>query len=395
MKLKILRLFLSIVLLSGLTACFDKDSDENTGDSQSKDNTEVVESDQEAEEDIDDLFAEVKNNSPTHERIKAFEDIAMHYYWYGGDLNVAEEEIFKGITLHGDYDVVEEAFQQASVLDPYDQDLKYSLASAHILQKEISKALDTYEEILNFDEDHFEAQLMHAIYSKVEGNKEDFESGFKKLEDINRTKAKEYEKRVDLVEDTKDVTLETEVSDDLAKENHAFVVLGYALSEEGEMEDTLIERLKVAKEAAEEYPDSKIIVSGGVPKEGNTEAGLMYDWLVEEGIDKERIFKEDMATDTVENALFSMDIAKDEEVKDITVISSTAHMRRALVIFNEVSEMMEKKGDPATNRHITNTVYMDFENEEEVENVSEDEELVIYRDLIRATGIWQFPGLQR
>src|SRR5690625_1036752 len=102
-----------------------------------------------------------------------------------------------------------------------------------------------------------------------------------------------------------------------------------------------------------------------------------------------------MATDTVENALFSMDIARNEEVKDITVISSATHMRRALVIFNEVSQMMEKKGDPSTDRHITNTVYMDFENDEEMNKVSKDEELVIYRDLIRATGIWQFPGLQR
>jgi len=395
MKLKILQLFLSILLLSGLVACTENEPDEDTGDSKSQDNTEIVENEPETEDDIDDLFAEVKNNSPTSERIKALEDIAMHYYWYGGDLKVAEEEIFKGITLHGDYDVVEEAFQQAAHLDPYDQELKYSLASAHILQKEISEALGVYEQILKFEESHFEAQLMHAIYSKVEGNKEGFESGFKKLEDINSTRAREYEKRVDLVENIKDAKLETEVPDDLAKKNHAFVVLGYALSEEGEMEETLIERLEVAKKAAKKYPDSKIIVSGGVPKKGNTEAGLMYDWLVEEGIDKKRIFKEDMATDTVENALFSMDIARNEEVKDITVISSATHMRRALVIFNEVSQMMEKKGDPSTDRHITNTVYMDFENDEEMNKVSKDEELVIYRDLIRATGIWQFPGLQR
>src|SRR5699024_5553416 len=186
--------------------------------------------------------------------------------------------------------------------EPYDTDLKYALASTQILQKKIPEALKTYEEILNFNEDHFNAQLMHAIYSKVEGNEESFQLGFNRLEEINGSKAKEYKEKVDFVETIKDVNLETKVPEDIEQNNHAFVVLGYALSEEGEMEETLLERLKIAKEAAEAYPDSKIIVTGGVPKQGITEADVMFDWLVENGIDEERIVKEDRATDTVENA---------------------------------------------------------------------------------------------
>src|SRR5699024_12353135 len=112
MKLKILQLFLSILLLSGLVACTENEPDEDTGDSKSQDNTEIVENEPETEDDIDDLFAEVKNNSPTSERIKALEDIAMHYYWYGGDLKVAEEEIFKGITLHEIKIMMEEEFKK-------------------------------------------------------------------------------------------------------------------------------------------------------------------------------------------------------------------------------------------------------------------------------------------
>ncbi|MBM7599138.1 tetratricopeptide (TPR) repeat protein [Virgibacillus halotolerans] len=396
MKTKILHLLLVLFLMAGLAACDNVNpgsSEDGQTASKGDHNTESVEESDE-EQDVDDLFNKVKNNSPTSERIQALKDIAMHFYWYGGDLKVAEEEVFKGITLHGDYDVVEEAFKQAAVIEPHDVDLKYALASTQILQKEVPEALNTYEEMMNEDENHFDATLMHGIYSMVEGDDQRYKADFDQLDKIDETKAKEYRDRVDLVDEMKGVTLETEVPDDLKEEDHAFIVLGYALSEDGKMEDTLIERLKVAKEAAEAYPDSKIIVTGGVPKKGITEADVMFDWLVENGIAKERIIKEDMATDTIETGLFSMNIVKEKQLKDVTLITSASHMRRALVVFNEMNHLLEKQGDD-TERDINNIVYMDFDDEDEVKEVSQDEELVIYRDLVRASGIWQFPGMQR
>jgi hypothetical protein len=46
-------------------------------------------------------------------------------------------------------------------------------------------------------------------------------------------------------------------------------------------------------------------------------------------------------------------------------------------------------------RNFTNVVYLDYPSLEEAHKVSKDEILVIYRDLIRTSGIWQYPGLQR
>lgn len=383
----------SIFLIAMMAACDNSETSKNDQPASSDENNiENVSKDE--KQDIDDLFNQVKNDSPTSKRIQALKDIAMHYYWYGGDLKEAEKEVFKGITLHGDYDVVEEAFKQASAIEPHDMDLKYALASTQILQKEIPEALNTYKEIMNDDKEYFNAWLMHGIYSKIEGDLDTFQSDIDQLEKIDKVKAKEYNRKIDLVDNIEGVTLETKVPDDLKKENHAFVVLGYALSDDGEMEDTLLERLKVAKEAAEAYPDSKIIVTGGVPKQGNTEADVMFDWLTEEGIEEDRVIKEDMATDTIENALFSMNIVKEEEVKDITLITSASHMRRALVVFNEINNMLQKQGEDI-DRDISNIVHMDFDDQKEAEEVKKDEEFVIYRDLIRASGIWQFPGMQR
>ncbi|WP_269411496.1 ElyC/SanA/YdcF family protein [Lentibacillus daqui] len=393
MKIKLLKMLFSIFLIAMMAACDNSETSKNDQPASSDENNiENVSKDE--KQDIDDLFNQVKNDSPTSKRIQALKDIAMHYYWYGGDLKEAEKEVFKGITLHGDYDVVEEAFKQASAIEPHDMDLKYALASTQILQKEIPEALNTYKEIMNDDKEYFNAWLMHGIYSKIEGDLDTFQSDIDQLEKIDKVKAKEYNKKIDLVDNIEGVTLETKVPDDLKKENHAFVVLGYALSDDGKMEDTLLERLKVAKEAAEAYPDSKIIVTGGVPKQGNTEADVMFDWLTEEGIEEDRVIKEDMATDTIENALFSMNIVKEEGVKDITLITSASHMRRALVVFNEINNMLQKQGEDI-DRDISNIVHMDFDDQKEAEEVKKDEEFVIYRDLIRASGIWQFPGMQR
>lgn len=181
----------------------------------------------------------------------------------------------------------------------------------------------------------------------------------------------------------------------MPEENHTFITLGYALSDEGEMEETLIERLNVTLEAAEAYPNSHLIVTGGVPKAGNTEAELMADWLVENGIDEERISQDPLATDTVENALFSMDIVQNEGFEDITLITSASHMRRALVTFNEANRLLLEMADEETEREFTNIVYMDYDSEEEAYDITTEEDMSTHRDALRTSGIWQFPGRQR
>lgn len=89
----------------------------------------------------------LKNDEPTSKRINQLEEIAMYYYWHGGDVKKAEEEIFQGITLKGKYDVVENAFLQATLIDPHSLDLKFSLASTQIIQK---KFLRLYKLISKF-----------------------------------------------------------------------------------------------------------------------------------------------------------------------------------------------------------------------------------------------------
>jgi len=79
-------------------------------------------------------------------------------------------------------------------------------------------------------------------------------------------------------------------------------------------------------------PNCIAIVSGGQGEgEDITEAKCMRDWLVDRGIDSDRIIMEDKATCTLENLRYSMDIIHTLPVEDpvIGIVSSEYHLHRA------------------------------------------------------------------
>jgi tetratricopeptide (TPR) repeat protein len=339
--------------------------------------------------------APVKNDEPTSRRINHFKDIAMYYYWHGGDIKQAEKDIFKGITLKGKYDVVENAFREATLLDPYDLDLKFSLASTQLIQKKYPETLKTYTQILNLDPNNFDANLLYGAYSKVNGDEDSYKSSMSKLRKLDSARSRVYAQKLETADSLMKVKLNTSPPANLPQQNHAIVILGYALADDGTMKEPLVERLKAGLAIAKQNPNSKIIVTGGVPKQGITEADAMNKWLTEQGVAKERILLENKSTDTVENALFSTAILEKQGLKDVTIVTSASHIRRALTVFNEASDFYERMNQKNTDRNFTNVVFLDYPSVEEAQKVSKDEIFVIYRDLFRTSGIWQYPGLQR
>ena len=96
---------------------------------------------------------------------------------------------------------------------------------------------------------------------------------------------------------------------------------------------SLMYRLNGALEFLWFNPDSIAIVSGGQGEGENiTEAQCMYNWLVEKGVEPERIIMEPKATSTMENLEFSFDIIRelgDEPDGNVTILSSNYHLYRA------------------------------------------------------------------
>ena len=96
---------------------------------------------------------------------------------------------------------------------------------------------------------------------------------------------------------------------------------------------TLVRRLEGALDYLETYPDSLVIVSGGMgPGETVTEAEAMRGWLMRRGIDESRILMEDKAASTAQNLEYSFAMIRergDEPDGHVAIVSSAYHLYRA------------------------------------------------------------------
>jgi hypothetical protein len=119
----------------------------------------------------------------------------------------------------------------------------------------------------------------------------------------------------------------------------AIVVLGFALNSDGTMKDELIDRLQVGLDSANKYPNSYIVVTGGGTAADNpnvTEGGLMGEWLLEQGLDPERLIVENAAPTTVGNAenTYTILVNQYPQVESVCLITSDYHVPRGCLLFN-------------------------------------------------------------
>ena len=109
----------------------------------------------------------------------------------------------------------------------------------------------------------------------------------------------------------------------------AIVILGYGLAPDGSMRAILRRRVMTGLIVAQFFPQSPIIVTGGNPQNGKTEAGQMAGMLRLLGFPADRIIVEDKANSTVQNAQFSVPLAKEAATSGIILVTSTTHQGRA------------------------------------------------------------------
>lgn len=113
----------------------------------------------------------------------------------------------------------------------------------------------------------------------------------------------------------------------------AIVSLGYGLFPNGTMRPELVERLTKTWVQALVAPLSPVIVTGGAPQNGVTEAAAMKGWLVGRGIPASRIVAETRSGSTVANALNSAKIMRSRGWANAIIVSSSNHLRRAVADF--------------------------------------------------------------
>ncbi|MDF0529251.1 YdcF family protein [Tsukamurella sp. 8F] len=112
------------------------------------------------------------------------------------------------------------------------------------------------------------------------------------------------------------------------------VILGYGLENNGAMRPILTERLTKGLALAQAYPSFPVIVTGGNPKAGKTEAAAMREWLVTQGVPATRIYTEDRAGSTQANAINSAALMRQNGFGNGAVLVTSAdHTRRSVADF--------------------------------------------------------------
>ncbi len=141
-----------------------------------------------------------------------------------------------------------------------------------------------------------------------------------------------------------------------------FVVLGFQLNPDGSMRDELIARLTVALRCAELYPNALIVCTGGgtaAEDETATEAGRMADWLIENGVEPERVIVEDRSVTTAQNAIYTYDILTERypQVTQLAVVSSDYHIATGTLLFEAEAILRAEKAGKETMHVVSNAAW--------------------------------------
>ena len=105
------------------------------------------------------------------------------------------------------------------------------------------------------------------------------------------------------------------------------IILGNRVNDDGTITKIQEERLEMAVEIEKKFNPDYFILTGGSPnkKAGISEAEGMYNYLIKKGFNKDKLIKEDQSLTTVQNAMFSVPIAKKLGADIIIVCSSGYH----------------------------------------------------------------------
>ena len=124
------------------------------------------------------------------------------------------------------------------------------------------------------------------------------------------------------------------------------VILGNWMNNDGTISATMRARLELALKAYSEFSFDYIVVTGGMANSaaGISEAEAMYNYLVNHGIDRSIIIKEDQSMSTQQNATYTMKKLEDIDFKNLVIVSTIEHFvnYQTIKFFNDAAKSNSK-----------------------------------------------------
>lgn len=291
--------------------------------------------------------------------------------------------------LPSNLEVVADRLIKAIKLEPYRADLLFSLAGAYTANGNTDKAIDVYQTILTKFPGELDAITYLAAWQRYLKNNAVSEQLMNKLQMSDAGRAAKLQNTFDSIDRAITMPVQDEFTQEQRQkwqngEHVAIVTLGYALNPDGSMHEILIKRLEKTLELANQLPEAIIVTTGGVPQNNQTEAKLMADWLVEKGVKASRIYQDNAARSTVENALFSRYILTNQNIESAIILSSGSHVRRGQALFEIAAADIGAKNIEFSAIAALDKPLADLQ-------VASDSDIKgVYRDALKTMGLWSF-----
>ena len=201
-------------------------------------------------------------------------------------------------------------------------------AEAYMINKNYEAALSQLDRILERDRTDVHALGVTTVLMHILENEEGEKERLLALEKVSGQAADAVRNVLEETDELLKQSYGSEPQTDMIPQ--AIAVFGQTPKENGKPSAGLLSRLECALELAERFPDAKIILSGGDVKTKFTEASVMKEWLLEQGVAEDRILLDERARDTYGNAIGILSICKEIKVHKVMVVGTILHLPRAV-----------------------------------------------------------------
>lgn len=334
------------------------------------------------------VLNQIKQDKTKQLKLKAIDKAIKYNYWHKPNFGSTQKV---GVTSSSNNDELISLFEKALKISPNNIQYLLGLASIYQLNGNDKEAQLVLHRISNLNPSNYQSLLQLAMNNELFKQPKKFSESLQKLNRLNNTKTTQIKKVTKFIKSSLNMKLnqKVETAKNEGKSDY-IVILGFVLDSNGKPQKTLIQRLEKGLSLAKKQPKAKIIVSGGeLPAEPKVESKVMKNWLVQHGVNRDRILTEQGSLDTVGNALNVTQILNNHHAKHATIVSSASHMRRAFILFETAKLVSNGKYG------LSQLVSVDDNNA--LNPLKEDNPSVnkIILDSLRTSGYWLIPNIQR